>query len=996
MFLKKLMKATGFILMLLIAQTAFAQNRVITGKVTDSKDGSGVAGATVSVKGTRIATQTKSDGTFSISVPSGTTTLVISSVGFASQDVSIEGKSSADVSLVVTNTTLNEVVVTGYGTVKRKDLTGAIATVSSKDFVKGPIISPEQLINGKVAGVQITAPSGAPGAGGRILIRGGASLQSGGGGTNNPLIIIDGVPVDQQGGIAGSPNALGLLNPNDIESFNILKDPSAAAIYGSRGSNGVIIITTKKGKSGKLRINFSTLNSISIVGKTVDVLSADEFRTIVNGKGSGTQKTLLGTSNTKWQDQIYGSAFATDNNISLTGGIEKLPYRLSIGFLNQDGILKTGSLRRNSFGLNVNPSLLKNHLKVDLNLRESISHSRFANEGAIGAAVSFDPTQSVQNSDGRFGGYWEWIDPSTNKPNVLGPKNPVGLLELRQDESNVNRFTGNIQLDYKFHFLPDLRANLNLGMDYSKGQGTIKIPDSSAQSYRRSITNGGGAEASGANNQYKQTKKNKLLELYLNYVKEIKKLSSRVDLMAGYGYQDFTTESPAYPDVAANGTVVTQAGNPFKTQNTLISFYGRLNYSLMNKYLVTVNWRADGSSRFAKDVRWGYFPSVAFAWSVSNEGFFKKQKVMSDLKFRLSYGQTGQQEIGRDYQYLPVYNLSNNTAMYQFGNAYFNVYRPQAYVANLKWETTTNYGAGVDFGFMKGRITGAIDIYKKVSTDLLSLVPLPVGTNFSNAAIDNVGSMENKGIEFNFNLGLIRQKNTTWDFGFNVTCNKNEITKLTKVNSPNFVGNLTGGISGGVGNTIQINSVGYPASSFYVLQQVYANGDIPVEAMYVDRNGDGIINNNDYYRYQSPNPDVILGVTSAYTCHNWSFNFTVRGNFGNYMYNNVNANSVFKSSSALFLNNLTRNYLETGFTNNQYFSDYYLQNASFLRMDQASLGYDFGKVFQDKANLRAIFNVQNVFVMTKYTGLDPEIASGIDNNFYPRPRIFSLGFNLDF
>jgi iron complex outermembrane receptor protein len=993
MFLQKLMKAAGLMMLTLLSLVSIAQNKIITGKVTDSKDGSGVAGATVSAKDTRIAAQTTADGSFSLSVPSGTTTLVISSVGYGTQEVSIEGKSSIDVSLIVTSTTLNEVVVTGYGSVRRKDLTGSVATVNSKDFVKGPITSPEQLINGKVAGVQITAPSGAPGAGGRILIRGGASLNA----TNSPLIIIDGVPIDQQSGIAGSPNALGLLNPNDIETFNILKDPSAAAIYGSRASNGVIIITTKKGKSGKVRVNFSTLNSISIEGKTVDVLNADEFRTLVNGKGNNTQKAKLGTANTDWQNQIYGSAFATDNNISLTGGIDKLPYRFSVGFLNQDGILKTGSLRRSSASLNLNPRLLKDHLKVDLNLRGILSNSRFANEGAIGTAVNFDPTQPVNNGNGRFGGYNEWIDPSSNRPDGLAPKNPVGLLNLRNDESDVKRFISNIQLDYKFHFLPDLRANLNVGIDYSKGEGTIKIPDSSGQSYRRSITNGGGAEASGADNQYQQTKKNKLLEFYLNYVKDIKVLKSRIDVMTGYGYQDFIRESPAYPDVAANGTVVTPAGNPFKTQNTLISFFSRVNYSLMNKYLLTVNWRADASSRFDKNIRWGYFPSVAFAWNVSNEGFFKKQKVLTDLKFRLSYGETGQQEIGSDYQYLPVYNLSNNTAMYQFGNTFYNVYRPQAYDANLKWETTSNYGAGVDFGFMNGKFTGTIDIYKKKSEDLLNRISVPVGTNFSNEIITNIGTMENRGFEFTLNSAIIRRKNLNWDFGFNITYNKNEITKLTAVNSSSYQGTQVGGISGGVGNTIQIHTVGYAANSFYVLQQVYSSDNKPVEALYVDRNGDGIINNNDYYRFKSPNPDILLGVTSGVTCHNWTFNCTVRGNFGNYMYNNVFSNNgTFRTNSLNFLTNVSRNYLETGFANNQYFSDYYLQDASFLRMDQASLGYDFGKVFQDRANLRATLNVQNVFVMTKYKGLDPEIAGGIDNNFYPRPRVFSLGFNLDF
>jgi iron complex outermembrane receptor protein len=545
------------------------------------------------------------------------------------------------------------------------------------------------------------------------------------------------------------------------------------------------------------------------------------------------------------------------------------------------------------------------------------------------------------------------------------------------------------------HFLPDLRANLNVGIDASRGEGTIFIPDSAGQAYIRSVT--GGGEASGANNQYLQKKENKLLEFYLNYVKEIRSIRSRVDVMAGYGYQDFQRESPAFPDVAANGTVVTPAGNPFKTQNTLISFYGRLNYSLMSKYLLTLNFRTDASSRFAKDVRWGTFPSAAFAWNVTNEEFFKKGRVLTDLKIRASYGKTGQQEIGSDYQYLPVYNLGTGTAQYQFGNTFYNVYRPEEYDAKLKWEETTNYGAGVDFGLLDGRISGSVDVYKKKSEDLLNRISVPVGSNFSNEIITNVGTMENKGIEFTLNSGLIRRRELTWDFGFNVTYNKNKITQLTRVNSSTYQGTPQGGIAGGVGNTIQIHSVGYAANSFFVLKQVYNTAGKPVEGLYVDQNGDGIINNNDYYRYKSPNPDVLLGITSGVTYKNWDFNFVVRGNFGNYMYNNVFSDrGTFRTNSLSFLNNMSKNYLETGFANNQYFSDYYIENASFIRMDQASLGYDFGKIMSDRATLRATFNVQNVFVITKYKGLDPEIASGIDNNFYPRPRVFSLGFNLEF
>lgn len=987
MSLKKMVRATGIVVLLLISQITFAQNKIITGKVTDSKDGSGVQGATVSVKGTKTATQTTADGSFSISVPADTKALVVSSVGFATQEISVEGKASVDISLVVTNTTLNEVVVTGYGSIKRKDLTGSIATVSSKDFVKGPLVSPEQLINGKVPGVQITTGGGAPGAGSRIRVRGTSSLSA----SNDPLIIIDGVPVDQQSGISGAANPLALINPNDIESFNVLKDASATSIYGNRATNGVIIITTKKGKSGKLKVGFSTQNAISVIGKKIDMMNAEEFTALIKSKGNAAQNALLGTNpaSTNWQDLIYQKAFQTDNIISLTGGLGNFPYRASLGYLNQDGTLRTGNLQRVSTSLNINPRLLKNMLKIDLSFKGTFTKTMFANEGAIGTAAFFDPTKPVNRSDGRFGGYWEWLA-NNNQPEGLAPKNPMGLLNLREDKSNVSRFITNLQADYTLPFFRSMRINVNVGIDRSMGEGTVFIPDSAAMAYVRG----------GVNNQYEQTKTNKLLEAYLNYGKDIKVLKSRVDAMVGYGYQDFKRESPNFPDNRANGTQFAPAAPfPFETQNTLISFFGRLDYNLMGRYIVRANIRRDGSSRFSKDNRWGTFPSVAFAWRITDEPFFKRNpgKLLSDLKFRIGYGETGQQEIGGDYPYLPIYTLGTQTAQYQFGNQFYQVYRPNGYDANIKWETSTTFNMGLDFGFVGGRISGSLDYYNKKTEDLLNFIPVPVGTNFTNGILTNVGNMDNKGIEGTLNATIIKKKNLNWDFGFNLTWNTNEITKLTKVNDPNYQGVLTGGISGGVGNTVQIHTVGYRPSTFYLLQQVYTAQNKPIEGLYVDRNGDGIINNNDYYRTESPEPNYLIGVSSTVNCKQWTFSTVLRSQIGNYMYNNVFAsNGVFRTSSLNYLGNVHRNYLETGFANNQYFSDYYLENATFLRMDNLSASYDFGQVFNNRANLRATINVQNVFVMTKYRGLDPEIAGGIDNNFYPRPRIYSLGFNLDF
>ena len=985
MLLKKLIRTAAVIMLLLVAQISFAQNKV-TGKVTGSVDGQGVQGATVAAKGTRTAVQTNADGSFSITLPSGATILVISSVGFASQEVSVAGKSSVDVVLVVTNTTMNEVVVTGYGSVRRKDLTSAVTTITSKDFTKGPITTPDGLINGRVAGVQITTPSGAPGAGARILIRGGASLSA----SNSPLIVIDNVPVDN-GGISGAANPLSLINPNDIESFTILKDASATAIYGNRASNGVIIITTKKGKAGAFKVNFSTLNSIYTVAKTMDVLSADEFRNMVKTQGNASQIALLGTANTDWQEEVYQNAFGTDNNISFSGGISKLPYRVSLGYLNQSGILRTGKLSRFSGAVNLTPTLLNNHLKIDLNFRAAMTSTRFANEGAIGSAAAFDPTQPVTGP--RFGGYFEWMQ--NNQPYNLAPRNPVALLELRTDESDVNRMIGNIQLDYKLHWLPDLRFNINVGFDKSHGEGTINIPDSAAQAYI--ATSPTGQQTSGVKNQYEQDKENKLLDVFINYTKDIKSIRSNIDVMAGYGYQDFLTQAPTFASKGANGVESFPANAfPFESQNTLVSFYGRLRYSLMGKYLLTANVRRDGSSRFNPDLRWKTFPGVSLAWVISEEKGIKNSNVISNLKLRFGYGETGQQDIGGDYPYIARYTQGNSTAQYQFGNSFYTVYRPVAYDYNLKWEETSTYNVGIDFGFLKGRLNGSIDIYRKKTEDLLSVIPIPAGTNFSNELLTNVGNMENEGVEFSINAAILKGRKTNWDFGFNLTYNKNEITKLTLVNDPSYQGVLTGGISGGVGNTVQIHSVGFPRNTFFVLQQVYNAQNKPIEGLYVDRNGDGIINNNDYYRYNQADPDLFLGISSQVSHGNWTFATLLRSNIGGYVYNNRAAEANFDKNSLPFLYNISSSYLTTGFKNSQYFSDYFVENGTFLKMDNLSVSYDFGKIMSDRATLRASLIVQNVFTLTKYSGLDPEVAGGIDNNFYTRPRVYSLGFNLEF
>jgi TonB-linked SusC/RagA family outer membrane protein len=1024
MNMRKLLYSIGVPVLLLFSFASFAQDKTITGRVTDSV-GNGIPNVSVTVKeAPSRGTTTATDGRFSLLVPSNATTLVFSSVGYSYREMPISGN-SVNVSLQPNASDLNTVVVIGYGTTRKKDLTGAVTAVTAKDFNKGAIVTPEQLIAGKVAGVQITTNGGAPGSGSTIRIRGGASLNA----SNNPLIVIDGVPVDN-GGIAGTANAMAMINPNDIESFNVLKDASAAAIYGARASNGVIIITTKKGKSGKAKFNFSTQNTVSTLPKKADVLSPAEFRTYVQSHGTPAQVALMGSANTDWQDEIYDDAFMTDNNLSVTGSLKALPYRVSLGYLSQDGILKTGNLKRTSASVSLNPVLLDNHLKVDVNLKGALSNTRFADEGSIGNAVRFDPTHPVFAKSSRFEGYFQWLDPnSTTGLRKLSPLNPLGLLEERKDESDVKRSIGNIQLDYKVHFLPDLHVNVNLGYDVSQGEGTTFVNDSAASSYKRSPD----VKHGGVNNKYLQKKSNLLLESYLNYTKDIKSISSRIDVTAGYSYQDFLTTNVyaeksstgrlyQKPDGSLDTAVIAngQRWNPYndrtvdgylisypsypndKPENILVSLFGRLNYSFKGKYLLTGTIRRDASSRFAENNWVGLFPSGAFAWRMKDEDFLKNSNTISDLKLRVGYGETGQQEGIGLYDYLPRYSQSNAQAQYQFGNTFYPLYRPAGYNPNLKWEQTATSNIGLDFGLWNGRISGTLDFYLKKTKDLLSVIDQPAGTNFSNKVIANIGQMENRGVELTINTQPVRTKDVSWDLGFNATFNKNEITKLTFTNDPKFPGNLVGGIAGGVGSTIQIHSVGYAKSSFYVYQQVYDKNGKPIEGLFEDRNRDGVINNDDLYRYKSPDPKLFLGAYSNVSWKKWDGGFSLRANIGNYMYNNRFSNTGVQRNiidPLGFLANGSRNVLETNFTGNgdKYFlSDYYIENASFLRMDNINIGYNAGNLLNRNTNLRIGATVQNVFTVTNYKGLDPEVFGGIDNNFYPRPRNFVLSLNLNF
>jgi TonB-linked SusC/RagA family outer membrane protein len=964
-----------------------AQEYTITGKVTDKNTGETLPGVNVVVKGTNMGTVTDINGNYTLKVPDASATLVYSFIGYASQEFVVGSNKVINVAFEMSVNELEQVVVIGYGTVRKADATGSIAVVGSDEFNKGAITSPQQLLVGKTAGVVITAGNGAPGSGSTIRIRGGSSMSA----SNDPLIVIDGLPIENKGP-SGMSNSLSMINPNDIESMTVLKDASATAIYGSRASNGVIIITTKKG-GAKFKVTYNGNMSVNTVAKTIDVLSGDQFRDLVKwnlyGKSS-IAASRLGTANTDWQKEIYRTSLSTDHNLSVSGTFKKLPYRAALGYTNDNGILKTSNFSRTTLAIGLNPSLLDDHLKINVNAKGMYTDTRFASEGAVGSAIGFDPTQPVYDA-ASSNGYFYWKDNSGN-PIRIATSNPVAQLNLTKDISAVWRSIGNIQLDYKFHFLPDLHANINAGYDYSSSDGTVDVPEDASWTY--DPNNGGGIKRA-----YDQTRKTSLFDFYLNYVKDLESLSSRIDLTAGYSWQHFWRKGSTY-ETNVSETVV-NTDQPYQTENYLVSFFGRMNYSLLDKYLLTFTLRDDGSSRFAKENRWGLFPSVAFAWKISSETFLSNSNLITDLKLRLGYGITGQQDVtNNDFPYLAIYTLSDDYSRYMFGNQYYNTYRPEGYDVNIKWEETTTYNVGLDFGLLKNRFTGTFDLYSRETKDLINTIPVPAGSNLTNKILTNVGNLTNKGFELTLNGKIIATSEMTWTIGYNIGYNENKITKLTQTNDPNYQGVRVGNIAGGVGSTIQIQSVGSPANSFLVYQQVYNKYDKPIEGLYVDRVPDGIINEDDLYKYKKPSSDVQMGISSALTCKNWDFSFAGRVSLGNYVYNNVSSTrgtyqNVYESGL-----NYTSNVLVSSgvakFDGAQYFSDYYIENASFFRMDNISLGYRFAGLFQNKINLRVGAVVQNAFVITKYTGLDPEIFDGIDNNLYPRPRVFMLGVSVEF
>ena len=963
----------------------FAQTRTVKGEVTDAQNGEALIGATVTVEGEKGGTVTDFDGNFSLQVSSSAKKIKVSYIGYIDKILAIS--ENMKVKLESDSKALADVVVIGYGTARKSDLTGSVATVKAKDFNKGLVSSPEQLINGKVSGVQIMSNSGSASAGSTIRVRGGASLNA----SNDPLIVLDGVPLEQ-GGISGnSSNFLSMINPSDIESMTVLKDASSTAIYGSRASNGVIIITTKKGQQGGLKVNFNTTNSMQTRAQMVDMLGHDDFVNVINQYGTDNQKSLLGNANTDWNDEVYRTAFGTDNNLSLSGSIGKyLPFRVSAGYYNQSGLVRKDNVERWTGNVVLTPSFFQDHLKLTINAKGTLNNNSFNNGGAVWAAATFNPTIPVYSGNNSYGGFNEALD-ADGYPVNAGVRNPRGLVDLYDSKSKVSRFIGSMDVDYKVHFLPDLKLHATIGADYAKGDGTIYVPGYAAQSFNKDES------LSGSDYKYgPQKNENRLLTLYANYAKYFENIKSNVDLTAGYDYQYWKSSTPLYYTKSAAGTTLSTV-KASDYRHVMLSYYGRVNYSFDGKYLLTATVRRDASSRFSKDTRWGTFPSVALGWTLTEEPWLKDNKVVSNLKLRASYGVTGQQEGIGNYNYLPVYTSSVTGAEALINGQYITTYRPEAYVSDLKWETTTSWNFGLDFGFLNGRIGGAIDFYTRKTKDLLASVPTAAGTNFSKTILTNVGNVDSKGIEVSLNATPIQTKDWEWNLSYNFTWQNMKVKNLS----------LTQGGSQTnvkVGPSIdayqfQVLSEGYEPYMFYVYHQLYdSETGKPIEGAYADLNGDGEINDGDLYRYHSPAPKYIMGLSTSLRYKQLTLGMSFRANIDNYVYNGMGMSTgawetVSYNNSQL--NNLNASFLKTGFKTRQYLSDYYVENASFLKLDNLSLSYNVGKI-NKWASLTVSAMVQNVFTITGYSGTDPEVPNGMDNSFYPRPRTYSVSLGLQF
>ena len=1027
---------------LFLSLGAYAQITV-NGIVKDAT-GEPVIGASVRVVGTQQGTVTDFDGLFTLDgVPQGAK-LLITSIGY--EDHEVTAASDMVVTLAESTQMLENLVVIGYGVVKKNDLTGSVAALKPDSKNKGVVVSAQDMLGGKIAGVSVTSNGGEPGGGANIRIRGGSSLNA----SNNPLIVIDGIAMDNNG-VSGLSNPLSLVNPQDIESFNVLKDASATAIYGSRGSNGVIIITTQKGRRGQSpSVAYNGSVTWSMKKKTIDVMNGDEYRDFVKKIFAGNTReenalSLLGNANTDWQNEIYRTAFSHDHNLTVSGSLGQfLPYRVSAGYTDQEGILKTSDFKRYTVALNLNPSFFEDHLTLNLSGKMAWTKSRWADTGAVGNAVRMDPTQPIRSNDPMYagvGGYFEWLQVNGSDPawpytkNTNAPYNPVAMLDNHDNSGKAHTFIGTAEIDYKIHGFEDLRLHLTMGGDFTGGNGhNISANISNTSNYW------------GNTSYYTQSKENLQLSTYAQYYKDFNDMH-HFDIMAGYEWQhnwrkEYNESWGTYPSnsglfftpadaengalkvvpgiwipaatynvgdskagaIRAEGVYRQNNGLGYRTENYLVSFFGRMNYSYANRYLLTFTMRYDGSSRFKK--HWALFPSAALAWKINEEDFMK-DGPFSDLKLRLGWGKTGQQEGIGDYNYFATYVMSNGSmgSFYDISGDGSKA-RPNVYNPELTWETTTTTNIGLDWGVMNQRLSGSIDWYYRKTTDLLNWATFSAMTNFRNAFYKNIGSLRNTGIEMSLNWKAISTTDLLWTIDYNLTYNSNKVLELISDDPDYFV--TTGGI--GINGSAQAHVAGYPSNSFYVYQQVYDQAGKPIEGQVVDRNGDGVISDADKYLYKSPWAPVTMGLGSRLDWKNWDFGFNLRASIGNYLFNNVmqgyhnvSPAAVFEEVSGFYLNNRPKASVEMGwqtYNNHAIFSDYWVQNASFLKCDNITLGYSFNNLLKHGSyhgvGGRIYGTVSNVFCITKYDGIDPEVFGGIGGDIFPRPISFIVGLSLNF
>ncbi len=1012
------LRMLSLLLGLFLSVGAFAQQITVKGHVKDAT-GEPIIGATIRIAGTQSGVVSDFDGNFQLQANQGQM-LNVTYVGY--QAANVAAAPNVVVTLQDDATVLGDVVVIGYGVAKKNDLTGSVTAIKPDEKNHGLITNAQDMMQGKIAGVSVTSTSGQPGDGATIRIRGGSSFNKSG---NDPLIVIDGLAMDNQN-VKGLSNPLSMVNPNDIESFTVLKDASATAIYGSRGSNGVIIITTKKGRKDMApKVSYNGNVSYSVKKKSLDVLDGDEYRSLVRemyGENSG-RYALLGNANTDWQDEIFTPAVSSDHNITVQGGWKNLPYRISAGYTDQNGILKTSNFQRTTASINLNPSLLDDHLKFNINGKFMYAHNRYADAGAIGNAVSFDPTQPVRSNDpqfAKFNTYWQWTQSSTvdaawpYSKIALAQANPVSQLNADNNRSHSYDYMGNVEADYQIHGFEDLRLHMNFSGDWANGTQRRDIEPWGAQTM-----DGSPIFYYGYHSKDYEKKFNLNYSAYLQYYKDFAK-TQHFDIMGGYEWRhekywgDFNKYG-LYPTTNATnpGEKYNEQNSEWKSEHYLVSFFGRMNYIAFDRYMITATLRADGSSRFRKGNKWGYFPSVALGWKINEEAFLKNAKALSELKLRLGWGQTGQQEGIGDYSYIASYQQPTSTqALYPaVGDGY--QYIPLGYNEDLKWETTTTYNAGLDFGFFNNRISGSIDVYHRKTTDMLMTAPVAAMSNFGNTIMTNVGSMKNTGFEASLTVRPVQTRDWQWEVTANATYNKNEVSELAGDGQPIEYGDV--GL--GTGNYALCYQEGQPAASFWVFQQVYDANGKPIQGVVVDRNSDGKIDRNDRYYYKSAIAPWLFGLSSRVQYKNWDLGFGLRASLHNYVFNQLKMGSrslEFIGTGTGYMSNTKPYAYEVNYRNGDKvydaLTDYFVENASFLKCDNITLGYSFDNLFKggkyNGINGRIYASASNVFTITNYKGLDPEVITpnsdashlvmGIDGNIYPRPLVVMVGLNLNF